>query len=380
MDVVQLIPHLPAGGHPGYVTGKTISGLKSKTWIERYAEPGEFTFVGTMADSEMIGYREDAFDGLPLGSLVSHLGTYEVMIVENREIEVNDQGDPQITVSGRSLETVLDQRVIGSNKSFPYPTTPLPDFSVPTGKLGPQILYMLNYHLGTGSYALLDARDKFPNLKPINQSTLVTNFAARTIKRGSLYERTRELLALGKLGLKTIRPNPVTSSYSDQILVSIHNGVDRRNSVSFTSAGGDLDTVTYLFSTKTNKNAVLVSGRWLEVMVKGTQSGYDRRVMYVDGTDIDRSQETAPTGSTRTTLLNRMTARGRQALASQTGVSITHAELTSEPRFTYRVDYSTGDLVSIHGDYNTTSIVRVTEYTETEDETGSSSYPTFGEV
>lgn len=370
---------LEAGTVLNYTGGAIINGLKSKTWIERYAEPGEFKLVGTLTGNEVDAFGGDAFDGLPLGALISHLNTYEVMIVENREIEINEKGDPQITVSGRSLETILDNRVIGSNKAFPYATTPLPDFQIPRGTLGAQILYLLNWHLGTGAYTLLDAKDKFPNVKPLNQSTARTNYTARTIKRGSLYERTKELLALGKLGIRIVRPNP-TNTLGDVIAMSVHNGVDRRNRVEFTSAGGDLETVSYLFSTKSLKNTALISGRWLETMVKSPQSGYDRRVMYIDGSDIDRSYETAPTGTTRTTLLNRMAARARQALASQTGVSITNAELTPDPPFTYRVDYSTGDLVTIHGDFDVRAVKRVTEYTETEDETGASSYPTFGDV
>lgn len=372
MDIVKLTPHNAALGKPAYFTGQVISGLSSKTWVERYADAGEFKLIGSLDGN--------AYDLLEEGAFVTHMNTAEVMIVENREIEYDQEKEPKITISGRSLETVLEQRVVGANRRFPSSSTPLPDFVIPEGTLWSQILYLINNHLGTGVYPLIDPNDKFPNFYPINQVSSSARFAQRTIKRGNLYDRVKELLALSKYGIRISRPIE-GSAYSDRILMIIHTGYDRRSQIAFSNVTGDIARATYLFSSKTRYNAVLITGRWLEQMVKNPATpGFSRRTLFVDGSDIDRSYETAPTGATRVLLLSRMTARARQILANQTGVSITSAELAAGSRYTYRVDYSTGDLVTIHGDFDATAIKRVIEYTETEDETGESSYPTFGEV
>ena len=62
-----------------YKNGELINGIYKKQWIERYLDPGEFTLVCTPTDE----IREK----LAIGTLISHIDTEEVMIVEDHEIE-----------------------------------------------------------------------------------------------------------------------------------------------------------------------------------------------------------------------------------------------------------------------------------------------------
>ena len=57
--------------------GQVINGYTSATWTERYSELGEFE-IQTQLSS---GLREF----LPIGTLISHSNTLDVMIVENHE-------------------------------------------------------------------------------------------------------------------------------------------------------------------------------------------------------------------------------------------------------------------------------------------------------
>jgi hypothetical protein len=91
--------------------GILIPHLKSKMWIERYDQAGEFTFVADVKS----GVR----DLLPIGSFVSHVDTPEIMIVENHEISDKKDTDAEITISGRGFESDFESRIVGSNKVFP---------------------------------------------------------------------------------------------------------------------------------------------------------------------------------------------------------------------------------------------------------------------
>ena len=91
--------------------GEIINGLTSKMWVERYRDAGEFTFVAPAS--------LDIINKLPIGSFVSHIDSQEVMIVENHEISETKDGKSEITITGRSFETLLENRIVGSNKVFP---------------------------------------------------------------------------------------------------------------------------------------------------------------------------------------------------------------------------------------------------------------------
>jgi hypothetical protein len=57
---------------------------------------------------------------------------------------------------------------------------------------------------------------------------------------------------------------------------------------------------------------------------------------------------------------------------------LTKAEVSREVNQSqYRVDFSVGDLVTIQGDYNEVSTMRISEYVEIEDQNGYIGYPTL---
>ncbi len=121
-----------------------------------------------------------------------------------------------------------------------------------------------------------------------------------------------------------------------------------------------------------------MTGRWVETFVNSTANNYDRRTMYVDATDIDNAYNTAPTGADLTAVVNAMQQRGIDALTSQNDVALTKTEVSKNTnQLAYRTAFNVGDYITVHGDYNETSIMQISEYVEIEDETGSSGYPTL---
>lgn len=344
--------------------GVIVNGLKSKMWVERYDKAGEFKFV---ADAK-VGMR----DALPIGSFISHLDTSEVMIVENHEISDKKIDTPEIIITGRGLETYLENRIVGSNKPFPSAGEPN-EYPLAADNLSDQIVTLIQQHI----YAvhLVDVDNQVPFVVVLNTVTTLEDVIARTVKRGPLYDRVLELLAIGSLGIKVVRPSQASPTNTG---IVIHSGVDRTGEIIFSSDTGEIENADYLWSNKRVKNAALITGRWVETMVTSTETLYDRRMMLIDASDIDNHFPAAPEGADLDAVVAAMQLRGLELLISQRNVALTKAEVSrSNPKLTYRKDFDVGDFVTVHGSYNDSTTLRISEYVEIEDETGSTSYPTL---
>lgn len=349
--------------------GQLINNLKSKLWIERYLTAGEFKLTSDVS----AGLRTI----LPIGSIISHTDTPEIMIVENHEISKGKGKESELVISGSSFETYLAQRAIGSNKTFPVSGTPV-DYSVAAGYTWNQAVTLINNHILLAN--LINANDEIPYTQAISIVPGTGASEARTFKRGELYSAILELLKIDNLGIRSIRPggwNPLGAGSANNALV-IHKGIDRTASVIFSYDTGELISANYLWSNKRFKNQALVTGTWVETITTTAASKYDKRVMYVDASDIDKQYATAPSGATLTSVVNSMQQRGLEALASQLNTVLTNAEISKEAtKAKYRTDFDVGDIITVSGEYNQSAYMRVSEYVEVEDEKGRSAYPTL---
>lgn len=363
--------------------GEILNGLSSIMWIERYRDAGEFKIEAPVS----AGLRTK----IPPGTFLSHLDTSELMVVENHEIKDDIGKDPIITVTGRSFETILSQRIVGSNLSaVPNVGSPLADYDVPTGTTWVQATNLINNHIGTA--ALYNDDNAFPyvvvsysgSLTQTSQSTVI----GRKLKRGDLYKAVIDIIEDDNLGIKIFRPgtdSPIGSG--PNTLIYFHSGVDRGNNVIFAYIAGEIVNADYLWSNKTLKNAALCSGKWMETVIYSAQYGaapagkeYTRRMMFVDCTDIDSYLTGPPStaGGMRQEFEQYMQDKGRAALRKQNEVALAKAEITKNAtKHIYRKDYDVGDLVRVAGDFNEWTTMRVSEYVEMEDETGESGYPTL---
>lgn len=351
--------------------GRIINGLKSKLWIERYALAGEFKFVADVSS----GIREK----LPIGSFVSHIATRELMIVENHEINDSKDKEAEIIISGRGYETFFENRIVGSNWNFPTSGNPS-DYTLTASELHDQIIYMLNDHLLTTP--LFDDNNALPYVSTGHGYISDPGpSVARSIKRGDLYTRLQELLAVRNLGIRVERPGvgSVFGGGTPNTGFYIHEGNDLSSTIVFSQDTGEILGADYLWSNKKVKTAAMIFGRWVQTFVATAgENGYDRRVMLIDASDIDQGYETAPAGGTLTAVVAAMQQRGLEAIAARNDVALTNVEVSKNAtKAIYRIDFNVGDIISVSGSYNATSKMRIGEYVEIEDETGESSYPTL---
>jgi len=361
-----------------------VNGLTSKTWIERHSSAGEFTLKAPAT--------EEIRSLLPLNSIISHTETGDIMIVESHEINDNGTTTPEITITGRGFETYLDNRIVGANQLFPgslgnFDYTPLgADYS------WNQAVQLIKDHtyaanLYDDSFAIpyftvsldSDRNTTWYDLKKL--VGVVPAHESRPLKRGGVYTRLLELLAIDNLGLMVSRPgsfSPISDSTNQNISLRIFYGNDVSKSVVFSTNKGDIIDADYLWSIKGDKNCALVSSTWIDVVVTTSNAGYNKRMMFVDASSVDSSFTTLPVGPYFTAVVTRLNQLGREALAKQNKVTINKVTLANNlTTYKYRSDYNLGDIVMVHGDYSTSSKMRVVEYVETEDSTGCTGTPTL---
>jgi hypothetical protein len=367
MDLFKFDP--VSGVSVSLANGKHIGDWKKLMWVERYREAGEFELT---ADADSYARKE-----LPIGTLISHLNTEEVMIVENHELTYDGKDVSEVVITGRSFETFLEQRVIGANQDWVNQSFPPPEYVLAQNPSWLQAQELITDHISYSS--LLTPADA------LNNVTVDTQYFGpqvpteqRTLKRSDVYSALLSLLEIDNFGIKNYR----TVEGDPGLRIVIYNGVNMSSSVAFSHSLNELESAKYLWSNKNLKNCALVSGRWAETLVTtGADVGYDRRMMLVDASDLDSTLNGVPGEPEISQLLEKMRARGRQALSAQNFVSISNAKIKNNNiRYMYRKDYDLGDLVGVEGDFNASSLMRVIEHVEIEDENEQISYPTLAEL
>jgi hypothetical protein len=348
--------------------GEMFKAPKTIMWAERYRDPGEFEITDHLSSGlNMI---------LPIGTLISHYGTLEVMFVENHEIDDSKSEDPIIKITGRSLEAYLENRIVGSHqiRSNHYVTE---GYNLVANNTWNQTVLLINEHINNN----IHMEDNFGNIVASSIVSGITGVSeARLLKPEGVDKAALDLLAIDDCGIKVIRRNQfgAPGGSAAQTVFCVHNGTDKSNTVIFSWQGGDLDIVDYLWTDKPLKNSAMVIGRYVNTYVDTV--GFDkfnRKTMIVAADDIDGYLDAAPSGGTLSTIIGQMNTRGRQALEKQNRLTFSRADISDLSKYQYRKDYDIGDLISLDGNFGQIAVMRVIEYVEIQDETGQSGHPTF---
>lgn len=374
MDLFKFVPGAPADG---YLTqGQYINGIKNVTWTERYQEPGEFTIKAPVS--------ADLRSFLPLGTVISHIDTLEPMFVENHEIDENTEDtEPEIIITGRSLDAWLDQRIVGEDiETYVFAGrrlyTFLTDYLLEYNTSWEQIRVLIDTHIGV--LAFENAANEIPGFLAVaNQQHIgSTTTMARVIKKQSLHRAVMELLAVDDFGLKVVRPNP-TNANPGQTEFRIHNGFDKTREIVFSHVAGDLQNARYFWSDKKSKTDYYCVSTYIQLRSESPATGFGRRTLYVDCSDLDShlTDEDLGDGDLMNALGAAADVRGQQVIRMHRPRAILSTDISKTTGYQFRRDYDVGDLVRVNGNYDVSSVMRVTEHVEFQDENGESGYPTL---
>lgn len=328
-------------------------------WTDRYYEYGDFELY-TRVSTDILSKIQSEYYLLNKES--EHL-----MIVENIEIETDLEDGHTVKITGRSLESILDRRIVWSS-------------TIISGNIQDCIKKLLNDSIISPSIS----ERKIDNFifDTSNNSKITNTIIEETEYNGdNLYEIISGLCSANDIGFK------VVLNKSNQFVFSLYVGEDRSYEqtknpyVTFSPEFDNLINSNYVESIQDYKNVTLVVGEKddndvLKTACTGNVSGLSRRELYTEATDINQKQEDDTT-LTDEEYKNLLIQRGNEALLKHK-ISVTFdGEFDATQMYTYNEDFFMGDVVQVANEYGIESKARIIEFIQSQDTNGYSMYPTF---
>ena len=326
-------------------------------WTDRYFKYGDFELHASMNEVLLQYLKQDYY--------ITNANSEHVMIIEKLLINSDIENGNTITVSGRSLESLLERRIVWNRTTL-------------SGNLQKGIKKLLNENVISPS----DSNRKIDNfIFEESTDSAITGLTIDGQYTGdNLYEVIASICQEKDIGFK------ITLNASNQFVFKLYSGVDRSYGQSvnpyvvFSPNFENIIESNYIESKMALKNVALIGGEGEGTARKytsvGTASGLDRRELFTDARDV-RSEDDDGNAIPEADYLEQLRQRGREKLAENVDVVAFEGEADVSTMFTYGVDFFMGDVVQIANEYGHETKSRIVELISSESEEGVSTYPTF---
>lgn len=346
---------------------KVVDKFESLIWTERFSDWGDFELHlhSTLENRNLFS----------VGARIAINESYRVMTVETIEDATDAEGRKMLTLKGRSLEKILDDRA-ARDSTADLTTTPkwiLTGLPIAIAKLIFHNVCVLG-HFSTSD--IIPFINEGPGVYA--EDTIAEPIDSVTVEIAlmSVYSAIKQLADLYGFGFRLIRNFDTSQLYFD-----VYMGSDRTTGQSTLPAvifSPDLDNLKNtreLTTIATYKNVAYVISPVGTAVVypddvdPATATGFDRRVLWVAAEDI--------TDPTPGTLAARLAKRGKEELSKNRRLSAFDGEISQTSRYTYGVDINLGDLIELRNTDGATNNMQVTEWIFVQDQEGQRAYPTL---
>lgn len=356
-----------------------IDMYKSFIWTDRYNEYGDFEICLSDKDGIPDFIQKDYY-------LINPESDH-AMIIDAIQISTDVEAGPSFLVRGRSLEWILDRRIVWTKTTFKAATTtdPKPNLQNGIKKLIDDAI--ISPALSTRKI------DNFIFEESTDVKVTELTFEAQYFGE-DLYTIISKLCKENDIGFK------ITLNENYQFVFKLYAGVDRSYGtedkpqeenpyVVFSPRFDNVLNTSYLDSNESFKNVTLVGGESEKddngdeisrdtyvVALAGYQVGMTRRETFTDANSVNRN-----VGSEDALTEEQYQAHLRQAgidtLIDNTIVTAFDGEVDPTMMYVYGEDYFIGDIVQIENEYGQEGQAYISEYIISCDEGGTSAYPTF---
>lgn len=350
-----------------------VDTFESFIWTDRFREAGDFELYMPMTTT--------AIGVLETDNYLYTRNSDHYMIIEDIEIETDVEAGNHLKVTGRSLESILDRRIIWNRTSI-------------TGSVQNGIEKLLNENIISPT----DLTRKIPNFRfQASTDSKITDLTMEAQFFGeNLYDAITSICELHDIGF-TILPEGAGG-----FVFELHAGTDRSYQqdtnpwVIFSPNFDNLLSSSYYESKAAYKTVALAAGqgegedqKLIEAPLEsGSGSGLDRRELFVEATGITmetRDEEgNELTGSAleaaERQYLEELKTKGLEALAEVDIEVVTEGEVDAQRQFVYGKDFTIGDIVQVVNEYDMEMVCRITEIIQSHDATGETMFPTFIQI
>lgn len=341
---------------------QVLDTFESLIWTTRFDQSGDFE-IFTQFDSNLISVLSPD-NYLTMGDTT--------MIIEDLSIESNPELGNKLKVTGRSLESILDRRIITSQ-------------TILNGNFQTEIARLLTENA-------IDPINPYRKINRLVFEEVSTPAITSLVVSGQYFGETLYDVISSLCYEKNIGFKIVFNNLTGNFIFSLYTGQDRSYEqednpfVIFSHKYDNLANTNYKESKRYLKTSVLVAGEGdittrLEILVENSaepKTDLERREMYENASDISKT-------TSEGTLLNevyqlQLEQRGKEKLSENALTQSFDGLIESGDMYTYGVDFFMGDIVQMENEYGLVGRAQVTEVIRSQDISGEKTEPTFTQI
>lgn len=337
-----------------------VDTFESLIWTDRYCGFGDFELYTVVSDDMMNLLQTDRY--------LWFKDSEYVMIIEDVRITSDVENGNRLTVSGRSLESILERRIVWAQ-------------TILSGNFQNGIKKLLDENIISPT----DTTRQISNF--IFEESVDTTITSLTVDcqfyGDNLYDTIYSLCESNNVGFK------ITLNDNDQFVFKLYYGADRSYDqivnpyVVFSPNFDNLRNTNYLESTTSLKTVSLVAGEGegyaqkttTAVSPDGAGEGLTRREMYTDASSVSSTTESGTLSNAK--YLAQLEQKGNEDLAANVETISFDGQIESTNMYVYGQDYFMGDIVQMQNEYGIEAKVRVVELIRSQSVDSIELYPTF---
>ena len=327
-----------------------IEAYESAIWTDRYNAYGDFEIYAPFSLELLNKVKHEYY--------LTTLESEHTMIVESVSILSDTDKGNRLRIIGRSLESILDRRIIWDFVSF-------------TGSLQDAVESILNSSIINPTIA--ERRISNFIFEPSTDPRILDMIVEEDRTGDNVYDVIHTWCARNKIGFK------ITLNQNNQFVFKLYMGEDRSYDqlinpyVVFSPSFENIINSNYIDSMEKMKNITLVDGEDANkaryTITVGSGQGLTRREYYTDARGVDPEKVTD--------FNEALKQRGLQSLQDHSRVKNFEGEVDAVRMFVYGKDFFMGDIVQISNEYGIEGSARVMEFIKSDDAQGLKQYPTF---
>lgn len=359
-----------------------IDTFTSAIWTVRYDEAGDFEIYTPV--------RLDYIQAMQIGNYLWNRDSDRLMVIETVEIETDAEEGPQLIVTGRSLESILDRRIVTSSQNF-------------SGNLQSVLFAIIqNEVISSGGTRRIPGF----SLKTSSDSRITSiSISELSIRGENVYDVVCSLCQANKVGWRILPKG--AGGFEFELYV----GIDRSYAqsvnpyVTFSPSFENLLNSNYIKSFKSYKNSIYAvgtyqkevilqnkykddNGEWVveeqttyeeaEVVTwqyseTATPSGLARREMFIDNGGVNDGEQGGEYATWNAVNKEKAIAE----LGEHQTTTAFEGELEATRQYIYREDFNIGDIVQVENEFGITGTVYISEIVFSQDANGITITPTF---
>lgn len=341
-----------------YETLAVLDKFVSFIWTVRFREYGDFEITMPIEASAIPYLKRDNY------LMTSKSDRY--MIIEDLEIKSDVELGLELVITGRSLESILERRVIWGQ-------------IILSGNLQNEIERLLNENFinpTTTSRKIQNFRFQRSSDPQITSLEVDTQFVGDNV-----YDIIATLCVDKNIGFRILPEGPGGFCFE------LYQGTNRSYNqdvnpwVTFSPSFENLFSSNYFESGRDYKTVAITAGEGegtdqkIEEVIAVDAMGLGRRELFVDAGGI--SSSTTDGKLTESEYLRQLREKGSEALAEKATTKAFEGEVDAHKQFVYGKDFTIGDIVQVINELGMESESQITELILSHDATGEKTYPTF---